>query len=236
LNPKGAPHFEAAALHGLGVFETLKVVSRMALANIKLKIAEEDRRQQPVDIWSVAPSSTAVTPLVSEPTPAIAAPPAAPAPDSVLSALVTESPTEEHGHLDVDFAQEDTGKYSVRRVPMLAPVDIQAELEKLRRITTTAAPTRRSPTTARQALDRQVEDLAGPDREQRHELRRRVSLEVPARLLKSPSDLRLRVSFVRPDGSEEALEGEVLVKLNGGRRLERVTLHLDLELNRKAES
>jgi hypothetical protein len=81
-----------------------------------------------------------------------------------------------------------------------------------------------------------VEDLAGPDREQRHELRRRVSLEVPARLLKSPSDLRLRVSFVRPDGSEEALEGEVLVKLNGGRRLERVTLHLDLELNRKAES
>jgi hypothetical protein len=149
---------------------------------------------------------------------------------------VTESPTEEHGHLDVDFAQEDTGKYSVRRVPMLAPVDIQAELEKLRRITTTAAPTRRSPTTARQALDRQVEDLAGPDREQRHELRRRVSLEVPARLLKSPSDLRLRVSFVRPDGSEEALEGEVLVKLNGGRRLERVTLHLDLELNRKAES
>jgi signal recognition particle receptor subunit beta len=236
LNPKGAPHFEAAALHGLGVFETLKVVSRMALANIKLKIAEEDRRQQPVDIWSVAPSSTAVAPLVSDPAPAIAVPPPAPAPDSVLSALVTESPTEEHGHLDVDFAQEDTGKYSVRRVPMLAPVDIQVELEKLRRITTTAAPTRRSPTTARQALDRQVEDLAGPDREQRHELRRRVSLEVPARLLKSPSDLRLRVSFVRPDGSEEALEGEVLVKLNGGRRLERVTLHLDLELNRKAES
>jgi len=233
LNPKGGPHFEAAALHGLGVFETLKVVSRMALANIKLRIAEEDRRQQPVDVWSI-PSSTAIAPPVSEPAPAI--PPAGPAADSVLSALVTESPTEGHGHLEVDFAEEDTGKYSVRRVPMLAPVDIQAELEKLRRITTTAAPARRSPAVARQALDRQVADLGGPDREQRHELRRRVSVEVPARLLKSPSDLRLRMSFVHPDGTEEALEGGILIKLTGGRRLERVTLHLDLELNRKVES
>jgi mutual gliding-motility protein MglA len=233
LNARGAPHFEAAALHGLGVFETLKVVSRMALGNIKLKIAEEGRRQQPVDIWSMAPSSIAVASPVSEPAPAVALPGAAA--DTVLSDLVAESPTEEHGHLDVDFAEEDTGKYSVRRVPMLAPVDIQAELEKLRRITTTAPPSRRAPTPGRRALDRQVEDLAGPDGEQRHELRRRVSLDVPAPLLKSPSDLRLRLSFVRPDGTEEALEGGVLVKLTGGRRLERVTLHLDLELNRKVE-
>jgi hypothetical protein len=67
----------------------------------------------------------------------------------------------------------------------------------------------------------------------RLELRRRASLDVPAALLKSPSDLRLRLSFARPDGREEALEGGITVKLSGGRRLERVTLHLDLELNGK---
>ena len=54
LNPKNAPHFEAAAVHGLGVFETLKVISRMALANVKARIAEEDRRQQVVEPAPVA--------------------------------------------------------------------------------------------------------------------------------------------------------------------------------------
>jgi len=30
LNARGAPYFEAAALHGIGVFETLKTISRLA--------------------------------------------------------------------------------------------------------------------------------------------------------------------------------------------------------------
>jgi mutual gliding-motility protein MglA len=233
LNPSGGPHFEAAAIHGLGVFETLRAVSRLALANIKIKIAEEGRRQQPVDVWSLGtwPEVGQVPALE----PAVAVHPAPPATDHVLSALLPETLPEEHDHLDVDFAEEDTDKYSVRPVPMLAPVDIHAELEKLRRIATSVSPVRRAPSVARQEIDQQVEDLAGPDREQRQDLRRRASLDVPSALLKIPSDLRLRLSFVRPDGHEEALEGGVLVKLTGGRRLERVTLHLDLELNRKDE-
>jgi len=36
LNPRGAPELEAAAASGLGVFETLKAVSRLALTGIKL--------------------------------------------------------------------------------------------------------------------------------------------------------------------------------------------------------
>jgi signal recognition particle receptor subunit beta len=231
LNPRGLAHFEAAAVHGLGVFETLKAISRMALANIKVKIAQEDRRPQPLDVWS-SPASpgAALEPALESSAPGDPLPFAS---DHALSALVPETSPEEHDHLEVDFAEEDTGKYSVRRVPMLAPVDIQAELAKLRRMTTSAAPARRLPAMARQELDRRVEDLAGPDREQRQEIRRRASLEVPAALLKSPSDLRLRLSFVRADGQEDALEGGVTVKLSGGRRLDRVTVHLDLELNGK---
>jgi mutual gliding-motility protein MglA len=233
LNPRGAAHFEAAAVHGLGVFETLKVISRVALANIKVKIAQEDRRQAPVDVWAppALPDPVHAPPLE----PPVPGPLASSFADHALAALLPEPAPEEHDHLDVDFAEEDTGKYSVRRVPMLAPLDIQAELAKLRRMTTSAAPARRAPAIARQELDRRVEDLAGPDREQRQELRRRATVDVPAPLLKNPSDLRVRLSFVRPDGQEENLEGGVLVKLSGGRRLERVVLHLDLELNRKVE-
>jgi signal recognition particle receptor subunit beta len=233
LNPKNAPHFEAAAVHGLGVFETLKVISRMALAKVKSRIAEEDRRQQVVEPAPVAASrGPAPTPTL-DPGPALDPPATSSASDHALSTLVPEALPEEHGHLDVDFAEEDTGKYSVRRVPILAPLDIQAELAKLRRMTT-SAPARRPPVVARRELDRQVEDLAGPDQDQRQELRRRSSLDVPAALLKSPSDLRLRLSFVRGDGHEEAIEGGITVKLTGGRRLERLTLHLDLELHGKS--
>ena len=230
LNPSGAPFFEAAAVHGLGVFETLKVVARLALANIKAKIAEEGRRQQSGDAAPLAgpPLAPALEPGI-----AAGVDLASSATDDPLSTLVPDPLSKDLGHLDVDFAEEDTAKRSVRRVPMLAPVDIQYELEKLRRMTTSAAPPRRPPPVARREIDQRVEDLAGPDREQRLELRRRASLDVPAALLKRPSDLRVSLAFVRGDGQEEPLEGGVTVKLTGGRRLERVTLHLDLELNGK---
>ncbi len=41
LNPGGAPSFEAAALHGIGVFETLKGVTRATLAALRQRIGAE---------------------------------------------------------------------------------------------------------------------------------------------------------------------------------------------------
>ncbi len=43
LNPAGAPAFEAAAIHGVGVFETLKEISRLSLDAIRTKIAEQKK-------------------------------------------------------------------------------------------------------------------------------------------------------------------------------------------------
>ena len=220
LNPKGAPHFEAAAVHGLGVFETLKTVSRLALATIKAKIAQEDRRLQVTD--------TVEPPLAAPVTP----PAARPVADHALSTLIPDAPAEDHSHLEVEFAEEDTGKYAVRRVRTRAALDIQAELEKLRTMAAATAPARAASPANHEEVDRLFQDLAGSDRDRRQEVRRRASLDVPAALLAGASDLRLRVSFVR-DGQEEPLEGGVVVKLSGHRRLERLSLHLDLELKGK---
>src|SRR5205809_6240530 len=41
LNPRGQPWFEAAALHGVGVFETLKAISRLAIGDIRKKVAAD---------------------------------------------------------------------------------------------------------------------------------------------------------------------------------------------------
>ena len=220
LNPKGAPHFEAAAVHGLGVFETLKTVSRLALATIKAKIAQEDRRLQVTD--------TVEPPLAPPVTP----PAARPVADHALSTLIPDAPAEDHSHLEVEFAEEDTGKYAVRRVRTRAALDIQAELAKLRTMAAATAPARAASPANHEEVDRLFQDLAGSDRDRRLEVRRRASLDVPAALLAGASDLRLRVSFVR-DGQEEPVEGGVVVKLSGHRRLERLSLHLDLELKGK---
>src|SRR5512143_314905 len=41
LNPQGAPAFEAAAIHGVGVFETLKEISRRSLDGVRARLADE---------------------------------------------------------------------------------------------------------------------------------------------------------------------------------------------------
>lgn len=41
LNPTGVPSFEAAAIHGVGVFETLKEISGLALDQVRKRLAEE---------------------------------------------------------------------------------------------------------------------------------------------------------------------------------------------------
>ncbi|HYU43249.1 MAG TPA: GTPase domain-containing protein, partial [Vicinamibacteria bacterium] len=42
LNPDGARHFEAAALHGVGVFETLKAISSVAISSVRKKLSGDE--------------------------------------------------------------------------------------------------------------------------------------------------------------------------------------------------
>src|SRR5262249_13560582 len=131
LNPGGARHFEAAALHGVGVFETLKAVSKLAITSVRKKLSGEEARSAsaPGARPAPAPTTPVPPPLPSPPTPSGG--PAAPAtgwsPVSAIEALVS-SPEEITG---VEFAQEDTGKHVVP-VKTKGDVDIHRELEQLR--------------------------------------------------------------------------------------------------------
>src|SRR5512134_1439007 len=59
LNTVGAPSFEAAALHGIGVFETLKAISKLAIGQIRRKLADDSRRQpEPARVAAAAPAAT----------------------------------------------------------------------------------------------------------------------------------------------------------------------------------
>src|SRR5258708_22314635 len=89
LNPGGVPEFEAAAIHGVGVFETLKGISRLGLAAIRRKIAEDNRRQEVAQPVGVAPGRIPRVAPVSAPAAAPLPAPAPAAPAAIAAIAAT---------------------------------------------------------------------------------------------------------------------------------------------------
>jgi signal recognition particle receptor subunit beta len=257
INPGRNPGFEAAAIHGVGVFETLKEISRLALASIRARIAEETRKQggtPAMGVPAITPSlafdagtrppapatSTSSTQSVATipaqpvrvaptPAPATLAATATPAPaENPLAGLVSPENDEP---LRVEFAEEDTDKHKVRAVPTKGNLDIHKELENLRAMAL-QSPARTTTAVRDPVVDKLFQDLMVSDKDARQEVKRKAAVEVPARYLKNLSDLRLQLVFEH-DGKKEVLEDALTVKLVGTRRLERLTLRLDLELKGK---
>src|SRR5262245_37151709 len=241
LNPQGSPWFEAAALHGIGVFETLKAVSRQALQSVRRKIVDEAKRK---------PASITVPAAEPEPVPAAAAPsvlegleplpsaaPAADAPNDPLASLVSDAPAGED--LPVEFAEEDTGRHKmVRAVATKGQVDIHHELEKLR--TLTASPNARTAAqnasdVERRQMERRLQNILVLDRDARQEVKRKAAVDVSPDVLKNSTAVRLHLALDGPNG-EHVVQDTLTVKLVGNRKLERLTLHLEVELKAKTPS
>jgi len=226
LNPAGAPAFEAAAVHGVGVFETLKEISRLSLAAIRAKIAEQKKSGVAGVERRVQPAATPAAPATG--TPATAKPgtaaPAASASDT--GKTPTDSSLLEPLH--VEFAEEDTDKLRVRAVKTRGTMDLGQELEKLRAIATDAK--LKSPTAVKdREVDKLFKDLVPGARDSDQEVARKVALDVPEHLLRGLTDLRIHLGFDR-NGREEIQRDAVRVTLVRTRKLQRLRLQLDLEL------
>jgi hypothetical protein len=206
LNARGAPYFEAAALHGIGVFETLKTISRLAVSSVRKKITDDTRLK------------------AAAPAPHAGSGPASSTSSHALSDLVPDPPD-----AGLEFAEEDTDKH-VRAVRTKGRVDIHEELEKLRTMAASPAPRHASRTS--RDVERRLQDILGPEQGARQEIKRKASVEVPASLLKEASVLKIHLGL-DVDGSEESVPEAVIVKLSGNQRLERLTLRLDLEIKGK---
>ena len=230
LNPGGAPVFEAAAVHGLGVFETLKEISRLSLNAIRTRITEHkkggiagvERQLLPMP---VKPASASAKAAASASAPAATA---ATASDTPAAAALGTDPAL-MDPLQVEFAEEDTDKLKLRAVKIHGKLDIGQELEKLRAITSGKGKGPAAP------KDREVDHLFNelvPGRDTHQEVSRRVALEVPEHLLRGLTDLRIHLGFDR-DGREEVQRDAVRVTLVRTRKLQRLRLLLDLELKTK---
>jgi len=226
LNPDGAPFFEAAALHGVGVFETLKAISRLAIGSVRKKVGPEAAHKATAGPAAPAPPAVAPPPVRLMPAPQ-AAPALADA--SPLASLVPDTADD----VRVEFAEQDAGEHQVvRPVTTKATVDIQKELEGLRAMATAAAARAPVPGPSRE-MERRLQDVLVREAEARQDVKRKATLEVPGRLLKDASAMKIHLAFGE-DGQEELVRDAVTVKLVGNRRLERLTLHIELEIRGKA--
>ncbi len=222
LNTDGLPCFEAAALHGIGVFETLKEVSRLTLVSIRKKLAEDARRQP-----------AAATPPPHAPQPAAARPAVTRRPAPKESAATANPLADLVPDVQpvVEFAEEDTDKHNVRPVKTQQVGDIKDELAKLRTLTGTPLP--RATAMGPSEMDRRLQDVlvSVGDLATRQDFKRKAQLNLPGAWLKGSSALRLVVEFQNDD--EDRRSEVVLIALRGNRKLERLTLHLDLDITGK---
>jgi hypothetical protein len=245
LNAEGVPYFEAAALHGIGVFETLKAISRQALSSIRRKLAAEEAALPKQTPTAAAPAGRAAPPLprpLAEPTIPIAAERVAaltapPAPTAAatnpLAELVTVVPPAED--LPVEFAEEDTDKHSVRPVRTKERLDIQDELAKLRTLAgvpASGAGTKAPAPSGAREVEKRLQDVIGTVAEypSRLEVKRKASVVVPSDVLRNSSVMKVRISF---DGDEQWAQDAVTVHLTSNRKLDRLNVHLELDLKGK---
>jgi signal recognition particle receptor subunit beta len=235
INSRAAPHFEAAARHGIGVFESLKSISRLALMSIRHKLVADDaaRRTGTSAVVVAAPAAPVVpallpATLIELPQPASAAE-AGPGPDDPLAALVPGLPP-------VEFAEEDTDKHEVRPVETKGKKDIHRELAALRTLAAGGSGKFPAFRAARPAgpsaeVEKRLHDMLAPERE-KQEVRRKAALDVPGALLRQASDLSVQLVFDQPGREPQAFEA-VGVKLVGNRKLGRLTLHLEIDVKGK---
>jgi hypothetical protein len=186
LNGRRYPYFEAAALHGVGVFETLKAISRLAIADIRKKVAADTTPRRRFGETTPAEGRA----------PSDREPPPRAEPENPLELLLSSPPELER---------------------------IQGELQKLRATATAPPPPPRPP--ARVELS--------PGEGAREDVKRKAALEVPATLLKDTRGVKVQLVFERSPGGEDVVAEALSVKLGGNRRLERLNLHLDLEVKGK---
>jgi signal recognition particle receptor subunit beta len=220
LNPDGARHFEAAALHGVGVFETLKAISRVAISSVRKKLSG-DESHPPASPGAILPTLESLGPP--------AATGGGPSAGSSIESLVS-GPDEVGG---VEFAQEDTAKHVIP-VKTKGDVDIQRELEKLRAMTAASArpaPAPKGPAGGRE-IDRRLNDMLGSDQASRQQVKRKAAVEVPGALLKGHRALKIQLCFITDDG-EEIVHEATAIGLRGNKRLEWLALQLEIDVKGK---
>jgi signal recognition particle receptor subunit beta len=245
LNREGYEVFEGAALHGIGVFETLKAISRKTLAMVHRRISGEEepppsvrkkiaalpvpapllpQRAEPprATLAKVAETSDALFSALEDDLDPEAVSIAEPvieaelAPAESVTALVPV-PDSDTAEVKVEFALNpavaggsppSSGK--VQRVETKSRIDIERELEKLRRLAFGERTPRKTESKAPIAL------------------KGKGSLQVPLKTLAKASGILVDLRLVS-GSSTQPVPGVVRIELPPGEKGARLELEIEIE-------
>ena len=228
LNRKGYDVFEAAALHGLGVFETLKAISKKTLAGVHRRISgEQETAEGPVPEGRVRPAhapkgSSVEKPRSSTPPNSIVAPP-----KKKEEPTVAKKPST--SEVKVEFAASNSTPPRIQEVarsngPLPKVVtkssfDIECELDQIRQ-----QARGETPSPAKRAS--RVEVVSQGDAE------RRVEVVLPPNSLESTSHLVVDLKVVDRNSrtkTSESLRVDLPSRPAAGKNRIKITLDLEEE-------
>ncbi len=189
--------YEACAVLGQGVFETLKAISKLTLRVVKKKMLGDERSSRPSPLAGTRGSS--IWPIAAETAEGVAgpaqgaaaaAPSGARTPETVpfvmdaggLQAEARTEPASASESIEIgDVSFAEAPPMEVKHVRVRSNIDILAELDKLRRNATSLPSSDRA--VRRAAAEMSIDDLLANSLNHRKEINRVFEIRVP------PADL-----------------------------------------------
>jgi mutual gliding-motility protein MglA len=256
LNRGNWPHVEASAFTGMGVFETLKEISRVTLLSLKKRLARPETPAQPKPPGPPRPPVQMPTPPVAAPA-APPAPVAAPKPSPVSAAhpVVTPPPPPGPPVLPAQAAPAAPAAPPARPVSaahpvvpaptMPAPAAPPSQVTAPRLTTPSAPPPPPRPAARKGSLDvlGELEKLRQQNRTPgtgaaaktngRHELSR--DIEMTLRRTDLQRVRRVLISFQVEDDQHQVMDSvrDLPVEIQDATSLENLLLRLNIALNTK---
>jgi signal recognition particle receptor subunit beta len=222
LNQKGYEVFEAAALHGVGVFETLKAISKKTLASVHRKIAGEQAGVERVAVPARVPPTK---PRPRKPSVDLEKTPPGPvvASTEFPSKPGLGKPIPSTGEVKVEFAAgpesepaKNEQQAPVGTIRTKSRLDIERELEKLRQLAWGGGRSTLAKKKAPKAKFLRREDHA-----------QQIELNFPKELLENADQLILELKFGCEGGLRrfpEALQIDLPPRREGSKSRLSVTL------------
>jgi signal recognition particle receptor subunit beta len=288
LNPdQRYESYEACAVLGQGVFETLKAISKLTLRSLKKRMLGEEKPASRVEARAAAPAApAAAAPAAPPPVPPAVRPPPEPMAEieetlevepgtfsdspqpptlahelnqmpppetfdagdvetvqefeqalNSLDAPLPETPPEpsdtEAEIAEVSFAEaekpegEAATEKEVRHVKVRSNIDILAELERLRKTSTTAPPSekpRRAPTGI------SIDDLLASSLNHRKEVNRVYEIHVPKQELARGHEVTVGLRFVDRERNAVGEEQTFSIELQSRSDIEKLLLSLKFHI------
>lgn len=223
-------YVEAIASKGDGVFETLKVISRLTLRTLRRRMTgEEPAKSAPRKLADVAQFRVKNEGAANRETPPAAsasaightAPPGTQSAGATASAKTTSSGAQtavedilEDLNASEEVANAEAKEPPVKHVKVRSTIDVMAELEALRKRATT------------QASPKVKKGTAAPSRGR--ELHKALTVNIPPLVLPQTKTLKVTLSFENSDGGV-VQEQEQTVELEDTTDVESVSVNLRID-------